>query len=161
MSTPDFDVVVVGARVAGASTAMLLARAGARVLVLDRSAYGSDSTEWPAAAETKSSTQSVAVWAGSGVPESLASVPSPPSVPSSPSDPSGSGGGTSSIGGFPLLIDNAASITAGSTTQLSVAPGGAVEPKSRSRRSRPSSARVLSHSSGYLSRPSKDRTWTS
>ncbi|MFC4785391.1 NAD(P)/FAD-dependent oxidoreductase [Nocardioides sp. MAHUQ-72] len=37
-----YDVVVVGARVAGASTAMLLARAGARVLVLDRSAYGSD-----------------------------------------------------------------------------------------------------------------------
>jgi flavin-dependent dehydrogenase len=42
MSSPDYDVVVVGARVAGASTAMLLARAGARVLVLDRSAYGSD-----------------------------------------------------------------------------------------------------------------------
>lgn len=37
-----YDVVVVGARVAGAATAMLLARAGARVLVLDRSAYGSD-----------------------------------------------------------------------------------------------------------------------
>ncbi|HET7357607.1 MAG TPA: NAD(P)/FAD-dependent oxidoreductase [Nocardioidaceae bacterium] len=38
----DYDVVVVGARVAGASTAMLLARAGLRVALLDRSAYGSD-----------------------------------------------------------------------------------------------------------------------
>jgi flavin-dependent dehydrogenase len=37
-----YDVVVVGARPAGASTAMLLARAGHRVLVLDRSAHGSD-----------------------------------------------------------------------------------------------------------------------
>jgi 2-polyprenyl-6-methoxyphenol hydroxylase-like FAD-dependent oxidoreductase len=36
------DVVVVGARCAGASTAMLLARAGARVLVVDRGAYGTD-----------------------------------------------------------------------------------------------------------------------
>ena len=41
MST-DYDVVVVGGRVAGASTAMLLARAGARVALLDRSSYGSD-----------------------------------------------------------------------------------------------------------------------
>jgi flavin-dependent dehydrogenase len=37
-----YDVVVVGARVAGASTAMLLARAGARVLLVDRGAPGSD-----------------------------------------------------------------------------------------------------------------------
>ena len=41
MSTA-YDVVVVGGRVAGASTAMLLARAGARVALVDRAAYGSD-----------------------------------------------------------------------------------------------------------------------
>ena len=41
---PDtpFDVVVVGARCAGAATAMLLARAGHRVLVVDRGRYGTD-----------------------------------------------------------------------------------------------------------------------
>ncbi|MEU2584201.1 NAD(P)/FAD-dependent oxidoreductase [Streptomyces avermitilis] len=37
-----FDAIVVGARCAGASTAMLLARSGYRVLLLDRSAAGSD-----------------------------------------------------------------------------------------------------------------------
>src|SRR5262245_43742753 len=36
------DVVVVGARCAGASTAMLLARGGARVLLVDKGAYGTD-----------------------------------------------------------------------------------------------------------------------
>ena len=37
-----YDAVIVGARCAGASTAMLLARAGAKVLVVDRQTYGSD-----------------------------------------------------------------------------------------------------------------------
>ncbi len=37
-----YDIVVVGARVAGAATAMLLARAGAHVLVVDRHARGAD-----------------------------------------------------------------------------------------------------------------------
>ncbi|PUA80802.1 NAD(P)/FAD-dependent oxidoreductase [Nocardioides currus] len=38
----SYDVVVVGARVSGASTAMLLARAGLRVALLDRGRRGSD-----------------------------------------------------------------------------------------------------------------------
>ena len=37
-----YDVIVVGARAAGAATAMLLARRGLKVLAVDRSAYGSD-----------------------------------------------------------------------------------------------------------------------
>jgi 2-polyprenyl-6-methoxyphenol hydroxylase-like FAD-dependent oxidoreductase len=37
-----YDAVVVGGRVAGASTALLLARAGARVALLDRSRYATD-----------------------------------------------------------------------------------------------------------------------
>jgi flavin-dependent dehydrogenase len=38
----SYDAVIVGARCAGASTALLLARQGARVLAVDRSPYGSD-----------------------------------------------------------------------------------------------------------------------
>ncbi|HEU4347922.1 MAG TPA: NAD(P)/FAD-dependent oxidoreductase [Actinoplanes sp.] len=38
----SYDVVVVGARPAGAATAMLLARQGRRVLLLDRDRYGTD-----------------------------------------------------------------------------------------------------------------------
>jgi flavin-dependent dehydrogenase len=37
-----YDVVIVGARCAGAATALLLARAGGRVLVVDQGAYGTD-----------------------------------------------------------------------------------------------------------------------
>jgi flavin-dependent dehydrogenase len=37
-----YDVIVVGARAAGAATAMLLARRGLRVLAVDRGAYGAD-----------------------------------------------------------------------------------------------------------------------
>jgi 2-polyprenyl-6-methoxyphenol hydroxylase-like FAD-dependent oxidoreductase len=40
--TRPWDVVIVGARVAGASTALLLARAGLRVLCIDRARHGSD-----------------------------------------------------------------------------------------------------------------------
>ena len=39
---PHYDAVIVGARCAGAATAMLLARAGMNVLAIDRQAYGSD-----------------------------------------------------------------------------------------------------------------------
>src|SRR5687768_14559976 len=42
LSEHHYDVVVVGARAAGAATAMLLAQRGSRVLVVDRSAEGSD-----------------------------------------------------------------------------------------------------------------------
>lgn len=40
--TERYDAVIVGARAAGAATAMLLARRGLRVLAVDRSAYGAD-----------------------------------------------------------------------------------------------------------------------
>lgn len=39
---PRYDVVIVGARCAGAATALLLARSGLRVLAVDRGAYGAD-----------------------------------------------------------------------------------------------------------------------
>ena len=39
---PSHDVVIVGARAAGAATALLLARAGLDVLVVDRGRYGAD-----------------------------------------------------------------------------------------------------------------------
>jgi menaquinone-9 beta-reductase len=38
----DFDVIVVGARCAGAATGLLLARSGARVLLIDKGLYGTD-----------------------------------------------------------------------------------------------------------------------
>jgi flavin-dependent dehydrogenase len=41
-SSTDYDFVIVGARCAGAGTAHLLARAGARVLVLERGTLGAD-----------------------------------------------------------------------------------------------------------------------
>ncbi len=41
-ASPSYDAVIVGARPAGAATAMLLARAGLDVLVLDRSQRGDD-----------------------------------------------------------------------------------------------------------------------
>jgi 2-polyprenyl-6-methoxyphenol hydroxylase-like FAD-dependent oxidoreductase len=41
-SHETFDVVVIGARAAGAATAMLLARSGLDVLLVDRGTYGSD-----------------------------------------------------------------------------------------------------------------------
>lgn len=37
-----YDAIIIGARCAGAATALLLARSGAKVLIVDRQAYGSD-----------------------------------------------------------------------------------------------------------------------
>jgi 2-polyprenyl-6-methoxyphenol hydroxylase-like FAD-dependent oxidoreductase len=42
MAAPQYDVIVVGARCAGSPTAMLLARKGYRVLVVDRATFPSD-----------------------------------------------------------------------------------------------------------------------
>jgi menaquinone-9 beta-reductase len=42
MAEPRYDVLVVGARCAGAATAMLMARRGLRVLAIDRAPYGAD-----------------------------------------------------------------------------------------------------------------------
>jgi 2-polyprenyl-6-methoxyphenol hydroxylase-like FAD-dependent oxidoreductase len=42
MSGREYDAIVVGARCAGAPTAMLLARSGARVLLVDKAAFPSD-----------------------------------------------------------------------------------------------------------------------
>src|SRR5262245_40342809 len=42
MGAGCYDVIVVGARVAGAATAMLLARQGVRVLAVDRASFPSD-----------------------------------------------------------------------------------------------------------------------
>ena len=42
--TPTYDVIVVGARCAGSSTALLLARRGHRVLLVDRARFPSDTT---------------------------------------------------------------------------------------------------------------------
>lgn len=44
MTDNSYDVIVVGARVAGSSTAMLSARSGLRVLVVDRAMFPSDTT---------------------------------------------------------------------------------------------------------------------
>jgi 2-polyprenyl-6-methoxyphenol hydroxylase-like FAD-dependent oxidoreductase len=41
-ATAPYDALVIGARVAGAATALLLARQGRRVLVVDRARYGAD-----------------------------------------------------------------------------------------------------------------------
>jgi menaquinone-9 beta-reductase len=41
-TSPSYDAIVVGARAAGAATALLLARSGARVAVVDRAPYGTD-----------------------------------------------------------------------------------------------------------------------
>ncbi|CAN5911381.1 NAD(P)/FAD-dependent oxidoreductase [soil metagenome] len=70
---PDYDVIVVGARCAGASLAMLLARAGRRVLAIDRARFPSDTLSthflWPR------TTAFLASW---GLLEALAATGCPP-----------------------------------------------------------------------------------
>ena len=48
---PDYDVIVIGARCAGAPLAMLLAQQGRRVLAIDRAQFPSDTISthfmWP------------------------------------------------------------------------------------------------------------------
>jgi 2-polyprenyl-6-methoxyphenol hydroxylase-like FAD-dependent oxidoreductase len=55
MKVPMYDAIIVGARCAGSPTAMLLARRGFKVLLLDRSTFPSDTTSthilWPHGAE--------------------------------------------------------------------------------------------------------------
>jgi len=41
-SRDHYDAIIIGARCAGAATGMLMARHGARVLIVDRDPYGSD-----------------------------------------------------------------------------------------------------------------------
>ena len=75
---PDYDVVVVGARCAGAPTAMLLARAGHRVLLVDRSAFPSDTAStWPSAPACATRSAETGIVS----PNPLSSVSSPRHVP--------------------------------------------------------------------------------
>jgi flavin-dependent dehydrogenase len=70
---PDYDVIVIGARCAGAPTAMLLARKGRRVLAVDRAIFPSDTVSthfmWPR------TTAFLAKW---GLLEALAATGCPP-----------------------------------------------------------------------------------
>lgn len=49
---PRYDAVIIGARCAGAATAFLLAQAGAKVLLVDRQDYGTDTTSTHALMKT-------------------------------------------------------------------------------------------------------------
>ena len=42
----NYDAIIVGARCAGSPTAMLLARRGYKVLVVDKAAFPSDTKYW-------------------------------------------------------------------------------------------------------------------
>ncbi|HSH99282.1 MAG TPA: FAD-dependent monooxygenase, partial [Reyranella sp.] len=70
---PAYDAIVVGARCAGASLALLLARRGRRVMVLDRARFPSDTVSthflWPR------TTAALARW---GLLDSLAATGCPP-----------------------------------------------------------------------------------
>jgi 2-polyprenyl-6-methoxyphenol hydroxylase-like FAD-dependent oxidoreductase len=82
----DYDAVVVGARVAGAATALLLARAGARVLLVERDAPGTDTLSTHAL--MRGAVMQLARW---GLVPALEAAGTPPvRSTSSPTAPSGS-----------------------------------------------------------------------
>jgi len=70
-----YDVIIVGARVAGAPTAMLLARRGLKVLVVDRATFPSD---------TLSTHQLQLSGVARSAPERYTDGPAAPSVPGRP-----------------------------------------------------------------------------
>ena len=67
------DVLIVGARAAGAATALLLARAGLRVCVVDRGAYGTDTLSTHAL--MRGGVVQLAKW---GLLDAVAAAPTPP-----------------------------------------------------------------------------------
>ena len=95
-----YDVIIVGARVAGASTAMLLARRGLKVLVVDRATFPSDTlsthqVQLPGVARL--------AWAsGSGAVLAACSVRGTPDLPSYLRQPYGPGWALVGDAGLPM-----------------------------------------------------------
>jgi glycine/D-amino acid oxidase-like deaminating enzyme len=85
-----YDVIIVGARVAGASTAMLLARRGLKVLVVDRATFPSDTlsthqVQLPGVARAWASGSGPAAGrSGSAAPPTCPATCASPTVPAGP-----------------------------------------------------------------------------